>query len=950
MARCWTTGVVLTALVACDATPAAPAAEAVPTAGLVLWLDAADESTLAVDGKGLARWRDTSGRGHDLVPPEEAARPALSAALPNGLRPISFDGAAQYLLGPAVLPEAQPAYTIVALWRPRRHGTQSVFEQAVAPLQGNTRAAVLAVGEAYGFNGESNDRHDLVHYEPNEWRLTCLEIDNGRPQNLRLWDNGALYSASTAAPQALRLGAGGVTIGRKLSTPNEFLAGEVAAVLVYERVLAEAERQHLLAHLDAEWGTDVLGWFRAPDGRLLAFDFEGETYGEGWTVEGTAFGSGPARGTLPGQMEVSGFLGRGLVNSFLGGDASTGTLTSPPFVISRRYIRFLIGGGKYPGETCMNLLVDGQVVRTATGPNDQPGGSERLEWAEWEVAEFAGRTATVQIVDRATGGWGHINVDHIIQTDRRLPVLLDQERELIAAKRYLNLPIRDGAPKRRFQVFVDGRAERDVVVPFADETPDYWVFMDLVPFRGKTLRLHVERLPEGSQALAAVEQSDSIKGAEGLYREPLRPQVHFTTRRGWNNDPNGLVYHAGEWHLFYQHNPYSTRWDNMHWGHAVSPDLMHWQELPVALYPDPLGPCFSGSAVVDRQNTAGFQQGAEPAMVCIYTAAGNPVVQCLAYSTDRGRTWAKYAGNPVLGHIIGGNRDPKVLWYAPGNCWIMALFLDANDYGLFSSPDLKRWERLGTVTVPGSSECPEFFEIPVDGTPAETRWVFYGGNGSYLVGRFDGRTFTPESGPHALHHGNCFYASQTFTDAPSDRRVLIAWGTVGMPGMPFNQMMTQPVELTLRGTDEGLRLFVEPVAELAGLHERPIRLGETAVPVGETPVAGVDAETLHLRAEFATGEAASFGLLVRGVGVSYDARAGRLECCGQVAPLKPEDGKVTLEVIVDRTSVEIFANRGRLYLPVGVLAPQKRRDLVLFSREAPTRLVSLEAWPLKPIW
>jgi sucrose-6-phosphate hydrolase SacC (GH32 family) len=410
------------------------------------------------------------------------------------------------------------------------------------------------------------------------------------------------------------------------------------------------------------------------------------------------------------------------------------------------------------------------------------------------------------------------------------------------------------------------------------------------------------------------------------------------------------VYNAGEWHLFYQHNPYSTRWDNMHWGHAVSRDLMHWEELPVALYPDPLGPCFSGSAVVDRAGTTGFQTGAEPAMVCIYTAAGNPAVQCLAYSTDRGRTWAKYAGNPVLPHIIGGNRDPKVIWYAPGRCWVMALYLDQNDYGLFSSPDLKRWERLSTVTVPGCSECPEFFEIPVAGKAGETRWVFYGGTGAHLIGRFDGKTFTPESGPHALHRGNCFYASQTYNDAPDGRRVLIGWGTVSMPGMPFNQMMTQPVDLTLRETAEGLRLFVQPVPELARLHGTAVEMGETAVAPGETPVSGIDTEALHLRAEFAAGDAAAFGLTLRGVSVTYDARAQQLECCGLAAPLKPEGGKVTLEAIVDRTSIEIFANDGTVYMPVGVVPAEKNRGAALFSREAPTRLVRLQAWPLKPVW
>jgi len=161
----------------------------------------------------------------------------------------------------------------------------------------------------------------------------------------------------------------------------------------------------------------------AQDPDILVADFEGKDYGD-WKVTGEAFGPGPARGTLPNQMHVDGFLGKGLVNSFYQGDGTTGTVTSPTFKIERHYIRFLIGGGKWPGKTCINLLIDGKVARTATGPNDKPGGSERLDWHSWDVSELARKTATIEIVDQATGGWGHINIDQIIQTDRRPPAIL----------------------------------------------------------------------------------------------------------------------------------------------------------------------------------------------------------------------------------------------------------------------------------------------------------------------------------------------------------------------------------------------------------------------------------------------------------------------------------------------------------------------------------------------
>lgn len=538
----------------------------------------------------------------------------------------------------------------------------------------------------------------------------------------------------------------------------------------------------------------------------------------------------------------------------------------------------------------------------------------------------------------------------IVQIEPESPPLIHPSRELLAEQAYLNLPVKNGAPKRRMRIIVDGRVERDFLIPLADAEPDFWVFMDLRPFQGQRLRLEVENLPANSGALAAVEQSDRLKGAENLYHEPLRPQFHFTTRRGWNNDPNGLVYHQGRWHLFYQHNPYHTQWDNMHWGHAVSPDLVHWEEWPVALYPDALGACFSGSAVVDELNTAGFQTGDEKPIVCIYTAAGEPFTQCLAYSLDQGRTWAKYQGNPVLPHIIGANRDPKVFWYAPQHRWIMALYLDAHDFGLFTSPDLKNWERLDTITLPGSSECPELFEIPVEGKEGQSRWIFYGGNGQYLIGQFDGKKFTPESGPHPLHQGNCFYASQTFNHAPDGRRILIAWGPVNIPDMPFNQMMDFPVELTLRLTAEGLRLFAAPVREIETLHARKHAWEDEVLEENRNPLAGLSGELFDLRAEIQVGSARQVGFIVRGIPLTYDVDSERLSCCGQSAPLPVVHGALRLQLLIDRTSLEIFGNAGQLYMPLGVLPKAEDRSLEAFARGGTAQIQSLEVYELLSIW
>jgi fructan beta-fructosidase len=690
----------------------------------------------------------------------------------------------------------------------------------------------------------------------------------------------------------------------------------------------------------------------APD--LLVADFEGPTYGD-WKAEGEAFGPGPAQGTLPNQMAVSGYLGHGLVNSFYHGDDTTGRLTSPPLKIERPYLNFLIGGGMHPGEACIDLLIDGQVVRTATGPNDKPGGSERLGWWTWDVAEFAGRTAVIRIVDRRTGGWGHINIDQIVQSDERWQEV-EQSMELTLEKQYLNFPVKNGAPMRRLSVRLGEGGQaflpvlREFDIELALDEPDFWVFMDVSAFRGQQATVTTKLSEKEASVLQRVTNDDRIRGAEDLYRERYRPQFHFSSRRGWNNDPNGLVYYAGEYHLFYQHNPYGWKWGNMHWGHAVSPDLVHWTELADALHPDQHGTCFSGSAVVDEQNTAGFQTGDEKPIVCIYTGAGDPFTQCIAYSNDRGRTWTQWEGNPVLQHIIGGNRDPKVIWHEPERKWVMALFLDGNDYALFSSPDLKQWERMSGVNLPGTSECPEFFEIALDGKPDDTRWVFYGGNGQYLIGGFDGKTFTQESGPHRLNFGNCFYASQTFNNTPDGRRILIGWGTFEMPGMAFNQMMDFPVELSLRSTAEGPRLFVLPAREIESLHAKKHTWSDLTLKEGENPLAGITGDLFHLRAEFEVGAAAQFGFHVRGIPVVFATLHNTLSCFTASAPLEPQNGKIKLELLVDRTSIEVYANDGLLYMPVGVIPSDQLHSLDVFTRGADTKLTSLEVYELKSAW
>ena len=234
---------------------------------------------------------------------------------------------------------------------------------------------------------------------------------------------------------------------------------------------------------------------------LLVADFEGATYGA-WKTTGEAFGPGPARGTLPGQMEVSGFEGRGLVNSFYNGDRSVGTLTSPPFRIERDFLVFLVGGGMHPGETCINLLIGGKVVRTATGPNDKPGGSERLERHSWEVRALAGKDAIIEIVDRATGGWGHINVDHIVQSDRPAGVV-QHVRPLVIDRDYLRFRFPARAGKRaQIALFVDGRIARHAAG--ADRDAPQALTWDVSRLKGAHAELHISEPLGGDLSLSLI--------------------------------------------------------------------------------------------------------------------------------------------------------------------------------------------------------------------------------------------------------------------------------------------------------------------------------------------------------------------------------------------------------------------------------------------------------------
>ncbi|MBB2205623.1 glycoside hydrolase family 32 protein [Gluconacetobacter takamatsuzukensis] len=497
------------------------------------------------------------------------------------------------------------------------------------------------------------------------------------------------------------------------------------------------------------------------------------------------------------------------------------------------------------------------------------------------------------------------------------------------------------------------------------------------------------------------------------YAENHRPQFHFSPPAYWMNDPNGLVWFDGEYHLFYQHNPHSAVWGPMHWGHAVSRDLVHWQTLPVAFAPDEDGEAWSGSIVVDQTNSSGLGRDGVPPMVALYTAhnrafkaAGQaqPEHQNLAYSQDHGRTWRKYAGNPVLPNPGDQKnfRDPKVAWHAPSHRWVMAL-AEGDHTAFYNSPDLKNWHYLSTFgqgmgAHGGVWECPDLFPLTVRES-GETRWVLLqslnagapnGGSGTqYFVGDFDGTRFTPDprfaadsqrQGGIWLDWGRDNYAVVSWSGLPATdgRRLTIGWmanwqDARKVPTAPWRGAMTVPRTLELHRLAAGYRLSAAPVRELETLRGTPRTLpartidGTQALDLAPATLSQSD---MTLRFDQPAG-AVRFGLLfsnARGeaLRLGYDGTTGsyftdRRQATGQkfsdtfatgihTAPRTATGPHITLRLLMDAASLELFADDGQTVM-TETFFPSARFDRVaLFSEGGSTRLNGATLYPLHGIW
>lgn len=494
------------------------------------------------------------------------------------------------------------------------------------------------------------------------------------------------------------------------------------------------------------------------------------------------------------------------------------------------------------------------------------------------------------------------------------------------------------------------------------------------------------------------------------YQQLYRPQFHYSPQQNWMNDPNGLVYHNGEYHLFYQYNPEGNRWGNMSWGHAVSKDLVHWEELGVAIPESDEYMIFSGSAVVDHNNTSGFGSKDNPPLVAIYTGHKQEPAkgqnQHLAYSTDNGRTWTKYAGNPVLDEGMENFRDPKVFWHEESQQWVMVIAL-STDYkvAFYGSPDLKNWELLSHFESPASElgiwECPDLFRLPIDGNPDNQKWVLEvdlgageegsvagGSGGLYFVGEFDGKRFIPDAdissaadiAPHQwVDYGKDFYAAVSWSDVPKSdgRRLWIGWMNnwqyaQELPTHPWRSSQSIVRSLSLKTVDGQVKLAQTPVKELEVLRGESV--SASSISVNNTTRSlteqGFQGKAMELKVTFDVGDAENLGLNLRvGDGektvLGYDVDdevlyLDRTES-GQVdfhkdfpgvhkAPLATEDGKITLHVFIDWSSVEVFAADGTVVISDKIFPKDSSQGIEVFAEGGKATVQSLTAWPLQSAW
>ena len=549
-------------------------------------------------------------------------------------------------------------------------------------------------------------------------------------------------------------------------------------------------------------------------------------------------------------------------------------------------------------------------------------------------------------------------------------------------KKFLLLPVEEAAPEAKLYMIADNDVVRNMNVRLAINKVDYFVPVDLSGFDNKSLSFNFQLIPDTAICWDEMKLSNEFDTSN---RESFRPLYHFTPQYGWMNDPNGMVYKDGVYHLFYQYNPYGSMWGNMHWGHAISTDLVNWEHQPIAIAPDALGTIFSGSCVVDKDNTAGFGAGA---IIAFYTSASDRQVQSMAYSLDNGKTFKKYARNPILTSTQRDFRDPKVFWHDATDKWIMILAV-GQEMQIYSSANLKDWAYEssfgeGQGAHGGVWECPDLIELPIEGTELK-KWVLicninpggpFGGSATqYFVGTFNGKEFVNESPSKTkwMDWGKDHYATVTWSDAPDNRRIAIAWMSNwqyanDVPTSQYRSPNSVPRDLGLFTVGGETYLQSAPSPELQKLRDiskkRSFKVNGTRtvkemIPVNEgayeieLSIKNLHADVIGFRLYNDKGEEVDMQYDMKENRFSMDRRksgdVGFNENFPALTWTAVESGKneLKLHLFVDKSSVEAFGDGGRFAMTNQVFPSEPYNHIDFYSKGGAYKVDSFIVYRLK---
>lgn len=519
--------------------------------------------------------------------------------------------------------------------------------------------------------------------------------------------------------------------------------------------------------------------------------------------------------------------------------------------------------------------------------------------------------------------------------------------KLKITKKYLVFPVNTLLPPKNLYFKAENETLYQLGIKLDNCNPNFYAYVDVSRFAGR--EIEITTIP---QMEINFRESD-IMDIENLYNEPLRPQVHFTAKNGWINDPNGLIYLNGIYHMFYQHHPSEPDWDNSHWGHAESRDLIHWEEKDIALFPDSRGGMLSGCAVYDEKNLLAKNDGKNNAALMFYTTA-HPYCQHMSYSVDNFKTIKSYGEKPIVPHIIDENRDPKVIFCEELECYIMALYLEKDIYCILKSENLTDWRELQRIQLNGSRECPDIF--PLCCSNGERKWVFIGANDKYLVGNFKSGKFIAEQSELRLHYGSAAYAGQSFSNLPDGRIVRMVWDMWSLPayGFAFNfkGQMGIPMEISLCKYKNTYYLEASPIKEIKNIYKKQELYNNVNVNPETSFVKPLDsdAQLLRIKSEFFTNASIDIEIFGRNINFNFEQNEITLGACK--APISITHNKFDITIIADRCSIELFADDGKIFLSCLNVYTLINKHLPYLSMESShdITLESIEVNSLASIW